>query len=157
MTDVSHISKIILPLLAPFQHKSVLLAGSGTSFITDDVTFAHSQNLSNFELDQLVNSSQAEIAVIGDLTETLSKTEAMQWLGYLKNKLAQHIVLVIDKQKSTENNWQFTDFLGLGFRLHQQDGTYQVFFYAIESYQPKKDWLNAKYWANPENFDKYRW
>jgi hypothetical protein len=65
--------------------------------------------------------------------------------------------LVVDKQKSFEQNWQFADFLGLGFKLHYQDEHHQVFFYAIESYQIKKDWLNARFWANPENFDKYRW
>lgn len=156
MTDVSHISKIILPLLEPFQHQTLLLAGTGMSFI-DEEKFSHHQILSNFTLDQLGASNQAEIAVVTDLTETLTKTEAMQWLGVLKNKLAQHIVLVVDKQKSASNDWQFADFLGLGFRLHEQRNQYQVFFYAIETYQPKKDWLNSKYWANPENFDKYRW
>jgi hypothetical protein len=55
------------------------------------------------------------------------------------------------------NGWQFADFLGLGFKLHFQDDDNQIFFYAIESYQIKKDWLNARFWANPENFDKYRW
>ncbi|MDT8372118.1 MAG: DUF6231 family protein [Gammaproteobacteria bacterium] len=34
---------------------------------------------------------------------------------------------------------------------------HQLFSYAIESYQPKHDWLNSRFWANPENYDKYRW
>lgn len=27
----------------------------------------------------------------------------------------------------------------------------------LYDYKQRPDWLNAKYWANPENFDKYRW
>lgn len=27
----------------------------------------------------------------------------------------------------------------------------------LYDYKQLPDWLNAKYWANPENFDKYRW
>jgi hypothetical protein len=37
-----------------------------------------------------------------------------------------------------------------------QDGL-QVFSYAIENYQLKKDWLNSRFWANPQHYDKYRW
>jgi hypothetical protein len=88
MTDVSHISKIILPLLAPFKDSSVLVTGSATSFITNDVNFADTQHLSTFKRDRLADASQVELAVIADLTETLTKTEAIAWLGLLKNKLA---------------------------------------------------------------------
>jgi hypothetical protein len=46
----------------------------------------------------------------------------------------------------------------MGFRhlAGTEDGL-QVFTYAIENYQPKRDWLNSRYWANPEMYDKYRW
>ena len=157
MIDVSHISKIVLPLLVPFQQKSVLFAGEASSLITNELSFSEPQHVSRFAREQLESCSPSELAVVSDLTETLPKTEAMAWLGLLKNKLAQHIVLIVDKQKSSKQNWQFADFLGLGFKLHYQDEHYQIFFYAIESYQIKKDWLNARFWANPENFDKYRW
>jgi hypothetical protein len=157
MIDVSHISKVVLPLLAPFQRTPVLFAGEALSLITNELTFSEPQNISSFSREQLEAFHPSELAVVTDLTETLPKTEAMAWLGLLKNKFAQHIVLVVDKQKSFEQNWQFADFLGLGFKLHYQDKHHQVFFYAIESYQIKKDWLNARFWANPENFDKYRW
>jgi hypothetical protein len=31
------------------------------------------------------------------------------------------------------------------------------FAYQIENYIKKRDWNNARYWANPENFGKYWW
>ncbi len=33
----------------------------------------------------------------------------------------------------------------------------KIWQFNLYDYKPQPDWLNAKYWANPENFDKYRW
>ena len=32
-----------------------------------------------------------------------------------------------------------------------------VWLFNILDYKQVPDWLNAKYWANPENWNKYRW
>nr|WP_264480642.1 DUF6231 family protein [Psychrobacter sp. I-STPA6b] len=32
-----------------------------------------------------------------------------------------------------------------------------IWQFNLYDYKYRPDWLNAKYWANPENFDKYRW
>jgi len=157
MTDVSHISKIVLPLIEPFQQQSVLVAGEQASLMCSELPFVQAQFTSRFQQQQLMTLNKVELTIVTDLTETLAKTEAMQWLGVLKNKLSQHVILILDIEKARENTWQLTDFLGLGFKLYQQVDGYQIFYYAIESYQIKKDWLNAKHWANPENFNKYRW
>ena len=48
----------------------------------------------------------------------------------------------------------------LGFQqlLDYQLGEQQsLWLFNILSYKQVPDWLNAKYWANPENWDKYRW
>ena len=35
--------------------------------------------------------------------------------------------------------------------------TLKIWQFNLYDYKPQPDWLNARYWANPENFDKYRW
>ena len=48
----------------------------------------------------------------------------------------------------------------LGFQqlLDYQLGEQQsLWLFNILNYKQVPDWLNAKYWANPENWDKYRW
>jgi len=32
-----------------------------------------------------------------------------------------------------------------------------LFTYDLREYKQVPDWLNAKFWANPENFGKYWW
>ena len=37
------------------------------------------------------------------------------------------------------------------------DPAWQIWQFNILDYKQVPDWLNAKFWANPENFHKYRW
>lgn len=57
--------------------------------------------------------------------------------------------------------WTRERFLSLALSLHRRvdlDGvTTAVYSYDIDTYNPKRDWNNAGSWANPENFDRYRW
>ena len=45
----------------------------------------------------------------------------------------------------------------LGFTqvVHQQN--MQVWQFNILTYKHVPDWFNAKFWANPQNWDKFRW
>ena len=88
----------------------------------------------------------------------MSVSDGQKWLGSLRNLFAPHVILISDPQKAQHQGWQLTDFLALGLHLvaTSKDGL-QVFSYAIESYQPKREWLNSRFWANPENFGKYWW
>ena len=54
------------------------------------------------------------------------------------------------------------NFSSLGYTalpLNTDDNTADLISWQFNLYDYKQrpDWLNAKYWANPENFDKYRW
>lgn len=54
----------------------------------------------------------------------------------------------------------FTELLrALGFsQIEQLPGTDLIIWqFNILSYKQVPDWLNSKYWANPENWGKYRW
>ena len=37
---------------------------------------------------------------------------------------------------------------------HQE---YRYFYFDLKTYKPVPDWLNPKFWANPQNWDKFRW
>ena len=111
-----------------------------------------------FQQQQLTDLDTVDVAIISDLTETMSVSDGQKWLGSLRNVFAPHMILISDVEKAQQQGWQLTDFLALGLHLvaSSKDGL-QVFSYAIESYQPKREWLNSRFWANPENFGKYWW
>ena len=75
-------------------------------------------------------------------------------LGIAKNKLTKSIVLLRDNKSSNQ------EFSELGFISTNNDETKQsknFYTYNLKNYNAKRNWNNAEGWANPENFDKFRW
>lgn len=111
-----------------------------------------------FSQQQLLSISPVDLALISHLTESMTKSEAQQWLGMIKNRYAPHVILISHPDLAEKQGWGFTDYLAMGFRhIAGTDEGLMVFSYAIENYQPKREWLNSRFWANPEMYDKYRW
>lgn len=110
-----------------------------------------------FSIQQLADIPTIDLAIISNITETLPKAQALEWLGFVRNAHAQRVIVISEQSSSSLQGWQITDYLSLGMKHLITVDNYQLFSYAIENYQLKRDWLNSKFWANPENFDKYRW
>ena len=75
-------------------------------------------------------------------------------LGIAKNKLTKSIILLRDNKSSNQ------EFSELGFISADNDETKQsknFYTYNLKNYNAKRNWNNAEGWANPENFDKFRW
>ena len=118
----------------------------------------------NYMIDRLTASSQlsaikhSKLAVISDLIEHQDKTSATALLGLIRHCYAGHIVLITSIEQALLQDWQLTDFLSLGFKqLAKEVDGYAIYSYNIKNYQPKHDWLNSRFWANPEQFGKHRW
>lgn len=48
-------------------------------------------------------------------------------------------------------------FLALGFRRSNLPNGHPVYEFSLYDYQLPKQWLNARFWANPEQWNKHRW
>ena len=49
-------------------------------------------------------------------------------------------------------------YIALGYqRLARLAHDESAWIFAIHSYKNTPDWLNSRYWAHPENFDRHRW
>jgi len=158
MTTSSDLSKILSPLIAQSHCKSVLLAGDTVINSCKELHDTRSHELKTpFHLEQLNEHVSIDLAIISNLIETLPKQEAIEWLSMIRNRHAQHLVLIAHREFAKQQGWLVADYLALGLQQHASFSDYQLFSYNIESYRPKRDWLNSRFWANPENFDKYRW
>jgi len=158
MTTFSDLSKILSPLIAQSHCKSVLLAGETVINSCKELHDTRSHTLKTpFSLEQLNDLTNIDLAIISNLIETRPKQEAILWLSMIRNRHAQHLILVSHNESSKQQGWQVADYLALGLQQHGSFSDYQLFSYNIESYRPKHDWLNNRFWANPENYDKYRW
>ena len=75
-------------------------------------------------------------------------------IGIIKNLLSQKIIIFKSHKDKFIND---SDLLKLGFQKEFESKNLIFFAYNLKTYNNKREWNNSKGWANPENFDKFRW
>lgn len=99
-----------------------------------------------------------DLALLVDCLEHLPRRDGLQLLGGIRNLNSSRLAVLVDLQAS---QWQETDFFSLALqareKFQREEQTLHLFTYDLLDYKQVPDWLNAKFWANPENFGKYWW
>jgi len=99
-----------------------------------------------------------DLAIVVDCLEHLPKRSGLELLGGIRNLNASRMAVLVDLDAC---DWQATDFYALALQISerfQRDGqTLTLFTYDLLQYKQVPDWLNARFWANPEMFGKYWW
>ena len=99
-----------------------------------------------------------DLALVIDCLEHLPKREGLELLGGIRNLNASRIAVLADLSAC---NWKDTDFFSLALqsseRFQRDEQVLTLFTYDLREYKQVPDWLNARFWANPENFGKYWW
>jgi len=99
-----------------------------------------------------------DLAVLVDCLEHLPKRTGLQLLGGIRNLNASRVAVLADLPAC---GWQDTDFFSLAMsaseKFRRDEQVLSLFTYDLRDYKQVPDWLNARFWANPENFGKYWW
>ena len=99
-----------------------------------------------------------DLALVVDCLEHLPKPQGLTLLGGIRNLNASRIAVLVDLGAC---DWKETDFFSLalqaGERFQRDEQVLTLFTYDLLDYKQVPDWLNARFWANPENFGKYWW
>ncbi len=71
-------------------------------------------------------------------------------LGKAVRRFPERLVVSIDSPEPAD-----TAFFAFGFRKLQltEQGSIRLFEYCLSEYKQPPDWLNARYWANPDRFE----
>ncbi|WP_336720421.1 DUF6231 family protein [Acinetobacter soli] len=86
--------------------------------------------------------------------QNISETEKAQVLVRLRDLMAKRIVVVSKRQdEKLLRSLGFTQLIDK--TLHEAD--FALWQFNILTYKHVPDWFNSKFWANPENWDKFRW
>ena len=86
-----------------------------------------------------------------DSSPLINQQTITQGLTRLRDLLARQVLVLADPQYSSLLH-------ALGFsKIEQLSQNTIIWQFNILSYKQIPDWLNSKYWANPENWDKFRW
>ena len=99
-----------------------------------------------------------DLALVVDCLEHLPKRVGFELLAGIRNLNASRIAVLADL---TACEWAETDFFALGLQnnenFQRDEQMLTLFTYDLREYKQVPDWLNARFWANPQNFGKYWW
>ncbi len=103
-------------------------------------------------------SQRFDLALVVGCLEHMPKAEGRQLLAGIRNLNASRIAVLADLHACA---WSDTDFFALALQASERferDGqVLSLFTYDLLEYKQVPDWLNSRFWANPENFGKYWW
>ncbi len=126
--------------------------------VFDDAESVEVSYLHPGECDRLRTSPRQDLVAVGNTLEKLDRRQAEQLLASLRDLHARRVLL---RLQSNTGVLKHSDVMAFGFtrlaRLHVRSAVVQYYGFDLYSYKTTPDWLNARYWANPELFDKYRW
>ncbi|MGU9957447.1 MAG: DUF6231 family protein, partial [Arenicellales bacterium WSBS_2016_MAG_OTU3] len=120
------------------------------------------------DLEQRIRSiwinteEDVELLALNDIvlvTQTLDERnhDLMRLLiASLRDRIAKRFLLFAHTASHNKTHWNQNELIALGLSRmgqspHTSDKT-ALFHYNINDYKQTPDWLNAKYWANPEQF-----
>ncbi len=113
---------------------------------------------------ELPAGERFDICIVANTLERMDKTRAGQLIARLRDLLTQRLFIVVragEGWPDLESNWEMADFIGFGMHLvadYEHEGRLlQMYKFDIGDYKLTPDWLNARYWAHPERWDKERW
>ncbi|MGX5220385.1 MULTISPECIES: DUF6231 family protein [Pseudomonas] len=152
----------VAALLERFAPKRLLLVGASELPALAAFKLAHPDcQIDHADAGLLPNTLAAQrydLALIADCLEHLPKNAGLQLLGGIRNLNTNRMVVLVDLAAS---QWQETDMFSLALQTSERfargEQTLSLFTYDLLDYKQVPDWLNAKFWANPENFGKYWW
>ncbi|MCY1407641.1 hypothetical protein D3C76_401790 [compost metagenome] len=148
----------LLELYAP---KRVLLIGTRFPALDAFIAAHPDAQVSVAEPGPLPASLAAQrfdLALAVGCLEQMNKRSGLELLGGIRNLNASRIAVLADLAAC---GWSDTDFYSLALqaseRFKRDAQELSLFTYDLREYKQVPDWLNAKFWANPQNFGKYWW
>lgn len=103
---------------------------------------------------RLAELGRQDLVLVGGL-EALERKDGEILLSRLRDIYARRVLARVVLGEI----WQQNDMTAFGFtRLAAMEPTDGVLYgFDVASYKTTPDWLNPRYWANPDLWDKYRW
>ena len=120
----------------------------------------HSIQWQYFSVSELLNlpfTRRYDLVIVlldVDTIENIEESEKTQFLVKLRDLFAKRIIVVsrLEDEKLLRS-LGFTQLIDK--TTHEQN--FALWQFNILTYKHIPDWFNSKFWANPENWDKFRW
>lgn len=129
-----------------------LLIAPDVSDATLAATFPNACHISSEPTVQSIPDDQRfDIAIVSSAFALQRKSPAAAILAALRDRHARCVAIVGDEHAFTNQQ-----LVALGFEQTEVGGAV-IWLFDPDAESRRRDWNDARHWANPENFDKYRW
>jgi len=163
----SHVRRLI----AQTRPESILAIGPRGHAVFGDYVEAHPHCrlhcLAGDDLSaQLAQCGRYGFTFVSDTLEHLPKGAAESLIARLRDVHAERLCVAvpIGARDAQQSAWEHLELIAFGFTLLRRypalagrAGALHLYGYDVASYKQTPDWLNPRYWAHPELWDKYRW
>lgn len=96
------------------------------------------------------------LAAAAGVFEHLATDSAAALLAALRDRCARRVLVALPARP-----WSEQDMRGFGFdrlgTVRAGDAVLDTYGFDIDRYKRTPDWLNARHWANPELWGRFRW
>ena len=110
--------------------------------------------------DELPPELRVDTGLVVEQLEHLAPRAGAHLLSRLRDVHCKRVFLLLRNRLSNDDTrWGRDTLLAMGFTQQQPDVALgaELYLYEPEVFNPPREWNNARDWANPENFRKYRW
>ncbi|HDP89962.1 MAG TPA: hypothetical protein ENN42_08425 [Thioalkalivibrio sp.] len=105
-----------------------------------------------------------DVVFVANCLEHMGRTEAEQLVAVLRDRVAERLLILLpvgDDWPGLHTHWTFTDMVALGLRqlacFEHEGRPVELYRFDLYDYKLTPDWLNPRFWANPQMWDKARW
>ena len=159
MNTLQHFRPIVHALLAETQAQRVLVNDTEAQALVASSPQAAGLDLALVSTPDIVAGRwphRADLAIA--ILHAQDQPHASALIAALRDLYAKRVLLFLP---SAAFQWKSENLIGLGLSLlanYEIEGqAYQAWSFDIRTYKSVPDWLNPKFWANPENWNKFRW
>lgn len=115
-------------------------------------------------VDELEGRQRFDLGIVIDALERMEKTQAGYLIARLRDLYTARFCALVPigtAWAGLRSYWEPSDLYAFGMslvnRYQEGDKPLDLYKFDIATYKKTPDWLNAKDWANPQLWDKYRW
>lgn len=162
MTDLPALDEKIQALITGARPRRLMVVGARAEALVSPAADAVELNVVPAAGAEraVAGHGQQDMAIVAVEPDEMPQEATAQLLSQLRDLFAKWVIVIADRDSPPAGLTRH-EMVGLGFSLLGDacyaDRVVHVYEFDIATYKTTPDWLNSRYWANPEMWDKYRW
>jgi len=111
-------------------------------------------------LDELTRLERFDFVLVRGVLERIDADSGAHLLASLRDIHSRRLCVVLDRSQA-KDRWQASELIAMGLTHWASESLDEAMLdtygFDLGTYKVTPDWLNARHWAHPEHWGKYRW